>query len=67
MKKEERDAIVMRVCNALPRSYVNVEDTLAEVGFFDLLEAAEEVEAVDRQTQDDVLSENADGLSEEGK
>jgi hypothetical protein len=40
--RDERDAIIMRICNTLPRSYVNVEETLAEAGFFDLLEAAED-------------------------
>jgi hypothetical protein len=41
VKDEARDAIIMRICNRLPRNYVHVEETLAEAGFFDLLEAAE--------------------------
>jgi hypothetical protein len=41
VKNEARDAIIMRICNRLPRNYVHVEETLAEAGFFDLLEAAE--------------------------
>lgn len=109
MSNEERDAIIMRICDTLPRNYVNVEETLAEAGFFNLLEAAEEAvpyvsnagavgisgcaarlkdairrakggresaemlcsrlgfAAVDRQTQDNALAENVDGLNEEGK
>jgi hypothetical protein len=50
VKNEARDAIIMRICNRLPRNYVHVEETLAEAGFFDLLEAAEEVEACDGVT-----------------